>query len=111
MTKMTLTARKKGIGKACQRKDSCPSSSQTTEEQAMGKKSVRDPACMYGPSPHCLVPLRSKDGLVLLKDNESMATRWKEHYYELFNWDTTPEMEALEQLPQHSIKEGMGAPV
>ncbi|KAJ8417438.1 hypothetical protein AAFF_G00286650 [Aldrovandia affinis] len=65
---------------------------------------------VYGPSHRCLAPLRSKDGLMLLKDNESMANRWKEHYEELLNRDTTPEMEALDQLPQQPINENMGAP-
>lgn len=65
---------------------------------------------VYGPSQCCLALLHSKDGLVLLKDNEQIAARWKEHYEELMNRDTKPEMEALEQLPQQPIKEDTGAP-
>ncbi|KAK0146682.1 Craniofacial development protein 2 [Merluccius polli] len=65
---------------------------------------------VYGPSYRCLTPLRSKDGLTLLKDKEAIANRWKEHYEDLLNRDTTPEMEALEKLPQQPINESMGEP-
>ncbi|XP_062862816.1 uncharacterized protein LOC134324867 [Trichomycterus rosablanca] len=65
---------------------------------------------VYGPSYRCLTPLRSKDGLMLLKDKVAIANRWKEHYKDLLNRDTIPEMEALEQLPQQPIIENMGEP-
>lgn len=51
---------------------------------------------VYGPSSRCLTPFRSKDGLFLLKNNEAIKNRWKEHYMDLLNRDTTP---AMEQLP------------
>ncbi len=65
---------------------------------------------VYGPSYRCLTPLRSKDGLLLLKDKDAIANRWKEHYKDLLNRDTIPEMEALGQLPQQPIVESMGEP-
>ncbi|KAL3045274.1 hypothetical protein OYC64_013520 [Pagothenia borchgrevinki] len=65
---------------------------------------------VYGPSYRCLTPLRSKDGLLLLKDKDAIANRWKEHYKDLLNRDTIPEMEALDQLPQQPIVESMGEP-
>lgn len=45
---------------------------------------------IYGPSHYCLTPLRSKDGLLLLKDKEAIANRWKEHYEDLLNRVTIP---------------------
>lgn len=65
---------------------------------------------VYGPSYRCLTPLLSKDGLMLLKDKEAIANRWKEHYEDLLNSDTTPDMEALEKLPQQPINESLGEP-
>ncbi|KAI4814308.1 hypothetical protein KUCAC02_003508 [Chaenocephalus aceratus] len=65
---------------------------------------------VYGPSYRRLTPLRSIDGLLLLKDKDAIANRWKEHYKDLLNRDTIPEMEALDQLPQQPIVEGMGEP-
>nr|XP_061823852.1 uncharacterized protein LOC133611023 [Nerophis lumbriciformis] len=55
-------------------------------------------------------PLRSKDGLLLLKDKDAISNRWKEHYEDLLNRDTIPEMEALDQLPQQPTDESMGEP-
>ena len=65
---------------------------------------------VHGPSHRCLTPLRSKDGLSLMKDKEAITHRWKEHYEELLNRDTTPEFEALDQLPQLPIIESMEEP-
>ncbi|KAL3059301.1 hypothetical protein OYC64_011261 [Pagothenia borchgrevinki] len=65
---------------------------------------------VYGPSYCRLTPFRSKDGLLLLKDKDARANRWKEHYKDLLNRDTIPEMEALDQLPQQPIVESMGEP-
>lgn len=65
---------------------------------------------VYGPSHRCLTPLRSKDGLYLMKDKEAITHRWKEHYEELLNRDTTPDFEALDQLPQLPIFESMAEP-
>ncbi|XP_056146454.1 transcription factor 7-like 1-B [Lampris incognitus] len=40
---------------------------------------------VYGPSNHSLNPLCSKNRQELLKDNESINTRWKERFQELLN--------------------------
>ena len=45
-----------------------------------------------------------------MNDREAITHRWKVHYEELLNRDTTPEFEALVQLPQLSIIEGTGEP-
>ncbi|KAE8299947.1 hypothetical protein D5F01_LYC00071 [Larimichthys crocea] len=74
------------------------------------KSKWSDPRAVYSPSYSCLTPLRSKDGLKLLKDKEAITNRWKEHYEDLLNRNTTPEMDALEQLPQQPIIENMGEP-
>lgn len=65
---------------------------------------------VYGPSHRCLTQLHSKNGLLLLKDKGAIANRWNEHYKDLLNRDTIPEMEALNQLPQQPITENMGEP-
>ncbi|KAK1890299.1 Craniofacial development protein 2 [Dissostichus eleginoides] len=44
------------------------------------------------------------------EDKDAIANRWKEHYKDLLNRDTIPEMEALDQLPQQPIVESMGEP-
>ncbi|KAG9328189.1 hypothetical protein JZ751_015900 [Albula glossodonta] len=55
-------------------------------------------------------PLYSKDGPMLLKDHESMKSRWDVHHKERLNRDTTPEMEALGDLPQLHNTEKIGLP-
>ena len=45
-----------------------------------------------------------------MNDREAITHRWKVHYEELLNRDTTPEFEALVQLPHLPITERMGEP-
>lgn len=44
-----------------------------------------------GPSYHGLNPIRSKGGLKLLKDDESIQSRWKDYFKELLNRKTMVE--------------------
>ncbi|XP_035263189.1 uncharacterized protein LOC118221872 isoform X1 [Anguilla anguilla] len=66
---------------------------------------------VYGPSYRGLNPLRSKDKQELLKDNESINARWKEHCQELLNCDSTTEPDITgSHIPQSHIREDMGEP-
>ncbi|KAM9816523.1 uncharacterized protein ACBT44_010821 isoform 1-T2 [Syngnathus typhle] len=65
---------------------------------------------VYGPSHRGQKPLRSKDGQELLKDNESINNRWREHFQELLNRDSTTQSDFLSHIPQSPIREDMGEP-
>lgn len=39
-----------------------------------------------------------------------ISSRWWENFQELLNWDTTVELETINQIPQHSIMEHLGDP-
>ena len=65
---------------------------------------------VYGPSHRGLNPLRSKDGQTLLKDNDSINARWKEHFQELLNRNSSAEPDIADHIPQSPIKEDMGEP-
>ena len=55
---------------------------------------------VFGPSCHGLAPLRSRDGTRLLKSNEDILARWKEHFEELLNRNPVIDGDVLEQLPR-----------
>ncbi|KAL2084419.1 hypothetical protein ACEWY4_019937 [Coilia grayii] len=61
-------------------------------------------------SPDSLNPLRSKDGKTLLKDESGISSRWKEHFRELLNRNTTVELETINQIPQRPIMEHLDDP-
>ena len=65
---------------------------------------------VYGPSRRGLNPIRSKDGQVLLKDNESINKRWREHFQELLNRNTATQSNFICHIPQSPIREDMGEP-
>ena len=55
-------------------------------------------------------PLMSKDGTTLLKDSDSVTSRWKEHFSDLLNLPSTVSESTTEQIPQRSIREEMAVP-
>ncbi|XP_037136570.1 uncharacterized protein LOC119139708 isoform X1 [Syngnathus acus] len=57
---------------------------------------------VYNPDHHGQNPLRSKDGQELLKENESINNRWREHFQELLNRDSTTQSDFLSHIPQTS---------
>lgn len=63
---------------------------------------------VYGPSYRGLNPLRSKDGQQLLKDNEAINIRWREHFQELLNRDSTADLAVIDLIPQRPTRENMG---
>ena len=54
---------------------------------------------VFGPRSQGVVPLRSKDGTRLLKSNNEILSRWREHFKELLNRDPVIDEDALKQLP------------
>ncbi|XP_064080601.1 uncharacterized protein LOC135197466 [Macrobrachium nipponense] len=54
---------------------------------------------IFGPSPQGLAPLRSQNGTRLLKNNNEILCRWKEHFEELLNRDPVIDEDVLQQLP------------
>ncbi|XP_068507191.1 uncharacterized protein [Syngnathus scovelli] len=65
---------------------------------------------VYGPSYLGLNPLRSKDVQELLKDNESINTRWKDHFQELLNRNSITDPDFISHIPKSPIREDMGEP-
>ncbi|XP_076056334.1 uncharacterized protein LOC143034284 [Oratosquilla oratoria] len=58
---------------------------------------------MYGPSTVGPVPLRTKDGSTLLKDQNKTKTRWEEHFSELFNNNSPVDETIFGEIPQQPI--------
>lgn len=65
---------------------------------------------VYGPRYRGLNPLHSNDGQELLKDNEFINTRWKEHFQKLLNRDSTADPDLISHIPQSPVREDMGEP-
>nr|XP_054757380.1 uncharacterized protein LOC129263494 [Lytechinus pictus] len=65
---------------------------------------------VYGPRHQAQCPLRSADGLTLLKDKTSILTRWSEHFQALFGADRVVQDSATLRIPQLSVKEGLDVP-
>ena len=55
---------------------------------------------IYGPRSHCITPLRSADGLKVLKDQDSILGRWAEHFNTLLNQDSDADYTILKELPE-----------
>lgn len=63
---------------------------------------------IYGPSCHGVHPIKTKDGRALLKDNESISVRWKEHFEQLLNQNTTVDETAFQEIPQFPTRDELG---
>ena len=57
----------------------------------------------YGPMNKSVTPVRSSDGLTLLKKNEEIAGRWAEHFSNLLNVRQNISLSVLEEIPQRRI--------
>lgn len=55
---------------------------------------------IYGPTNHCITPLKTADGLRVLKDQSSVLERWAEHFNTLLNQDSEADHTILDQLPE-----------
>ena len=65
---------------------------------------------IYGPSSMGMNPLMSKDGSTLLKDSDSVTSRWKEHFSDLLNLPSNVSESTTDQIPQRAIREELAAP-
>ena len=58
---------------------------------------------VYGPPLTSHTPLRSKDGLILLRKPDDIKERWREHHSELLNRVSQASRDALDDLEQASV--------
>jgi len=58
---------------------------------------------VYGPKSHSTHPVRTKDGITLIKDKKDILSRWAEHLQELLNQDNPVDPSIADQLPQLPI--------
>ncbi len=65
---------------------------------------------VYGPSSVGMNPLTSKDGSSLLKDTDSITSRWREHFSDLLNLPSTVSENTTDQIPLRPTKEELAAP-
>jgi len=40
---------------------------------------------VYGPRHHCIRPVKAKDGITLITDQQGILSRWAEHLSEIIN--------------------------
>ena len=58
---------------------------------------------VYGPKSHSTHPVRTKDGITLIKDKKDILCRWAEYLQELLNQDNPVDQSIADQLPQLPI--------
>ena len=56
---------------------------------------------IYGPKNCSVTPLKTADGLTLLKDQNRILLRWAEHFEALLNQHSSTDQTILEELPEH----------
>ncbi|KAJ4942915.1 hypothetical protein JOQ06_005427, partial [Pogonophryne albipinna] len=54
---------------------------------------------IYGPISRCITPLKTADGLTVLKDQLSILMRWAEHFGTLLNQDSDADPTVFDDLP------------
>ena len=57
----------------------------------------------YGPTSRCMTPVRSADGVLLIKDAEGISKRWAQHYASLLNGSSTADISVLDEISQSPI--------
>ena len=66
---------------------------------------------VFGPQPSTMVPLKSKDGSVIIKYAVGIMARWTEHFTDLFDNPSATDESVINGLPQKEIlKEMMADP-
>lgn len=55
---------------------------------------------IYGPTSHCITPLKTADGLKVLQDQNSILERWAEHFNTLLNQDSVADYTILSEMPE-----------
>lgn len=64
----------------------------------------------YGPRSNATHPLRASQDNTLLKDEEAILDRWKEHFEQLLNRPSQATEDLVRNLPQNSVQEWMDEP-
>ena len=64
----------------------------------------------FGPQSSSVVPLKSKDGSVIIKDTDGIKNRWTEHFRDLFHNPSDIDQDVINGLPQHEIINEMNIP-
>ena len=65
---------------------------------------------IYGPRSHCITPLKSADGLKVLKDQDSILGRWAEHFNTLLNQNSDADFTILKELPEFPPMDHLSQP-
>ena len=58
---------------------------------------------VFGLQPSTMVPLKSKDGSVFIKDAVAIMTRWTDHFTDLFDNPSATDESVINLLPQKEI--------
>ena len=64
---------------------------------------------VFGPQSSTMVPLKSKDGSVIIKDAVGIMARWTEHFTDLFDNTSATDESVINGLPQKEILKEMMA--
>ena len=64
---------------------------------------------VFGPQSSTMVPLKSKDGSVIIKDAVGIMARWTEHFTDLFDNTSATDESVINRLPQKEILKEMMA--
>ena len=65
---------------------------------------------VFGPQPSTMVPLKSKDGSVIIKDAVGIMARRTEHFTDLFDNPSATDESVINGLPKEILKEMMADP-
>ena len=65
---------------------------------------------VFSPSAFASAPLLSSDGKMLIKDQESLSKRWREHFSTLLNWLLSVDSDTLNQIPQQPVWVSLAKP-
>ena len=65
---------------------------------------------VFGPSALGSAPLLSSDGKTLIKDQEGLSKRWREHFSTLLNRPSSVDSDTLNQIPQQPVRVSLTKP-
>ena len=65
---------------------------------------------VFGPSASGSAPLLSSDAKALIKDQESLSKRWREHFDILLNRPSSVDSDTLNQIPQQPVRVSLSKP-
>ena len=65
---------------------------------------------VYGPSRRKLCPIEDNNGN-LIKEEEGIKSRWREHYSNILNHDTTANHDILQEIPQYPCFNDLDKPL